>query len=146
MNKNQLMLKLLEIIDTVKTGILSSIDSEGVPHLRWMSPCILSIHQHNIYAITSPHSKKAQQVKENPEVEWMFQNKALDTIINVRGRINIIDNPSLKTEIVEKINKRLNVFWKVVESKTDFFVIETIIESATYFEPMKGHKEEIKFI
>ena len=44
----------------------------------------------------------------------MIQSKALDRIINIKGFINIIDNPSMKTEILQTIGKRLNVvIWKV---------------------------------
>ena len=41
------------------------------------------------------------QVRAHPRVEWMFQTPTLDEIVSVRGAINVVENPSLRAEVLE---------------------------------------------
>jgi hypothetical protein len=54
--------------------------------------------------------------------------------------VNVVDNPSLKSEVLESIGKRLEVFWRV-NRKTEFLVLETVITEATFFRPLERKKE-----
>ena len=75
----------------------------------------------------------------------MIQTPALDTVINLRGRINSIDNPSLKTEVLESIGKKLTAFWKLNEKQENLLVLETIIEEGMFFKPMRCVKSRVRF-
>ena len=48
----------------------------------------------------------------NPKVEWMIQSKNLDCIINIKGTVNILDNPSIRTEILHAIRTAVGDIWK----------------------------------
>jgi pyridoxamine 5'-phosphate oxidase len=85
------------------------------------------------------------QLDANNQVEWMLQTRALDQIINIRGGINVLDNPSLKAQVMEVIGKKLTVFWKVNKDKTDFVILETVIDEACWSAPVKGLKEVVTF-
>ena len=98
-----------------------------------------------MFAITRPGSQKVEQLRNNPLAEWMIQSRELNQVINIRGTVEIIDNPALKTEIMEVLGSRLTAFWKVDPSKTGFVVLETRIIEAIYYQPMKGSKERIPF-
>ncbi|MCP4402905.1 MAG: pyridoxamine 5'-phosphate oxidase family protein, partial [bacterium] len=78
-------------------------------------------------------------------VQWMIQTRALDRVINLKGKINVLENPSIRSEVMEHLGRQLTVFWRVNTEDTNFIVLETIIEEATYFRPMKGLKETITF-
>ncbi|NLN41018.1 MAG: pyridoxamine 5'-phosphate oxidase family protein [Clostridiales bacterium] len=133
------------LIADAKTAILATVDDDGRPKMRWMTPTTLKDRQGFIYSVAAKNSKKIDELSKNPKVEWMIQSRALDRIINIKGHINIIDNPSMKTEILQSIGKRLNVFWKINLENTEFVVLETVLEEAVYFEPMKGRTERIGF-
>ena len=75
----------------------------------------------------------------------MFQTRALDTIILVKGRVNVVANPSLRAEVLEAVGPTIRAFWKINEDKSDLLVIETIVESATEYKPMKGTKRHLAF-
>ena len=85
------------------------------------------------------------QLDAQGQIEWMIQTRALDQVVNVRGRISVVDNPSLKAQITEAIGRRLAVFWKVNGSSTDFVILETEIEEACWAMPLKGVKEVVRF-
>ena len=98
-----------------------------------------------LFAITSSDFQKVVQLNAHADVEWMIQTRALDQIVNLKGKINVLDNPAIRSEVMEHLAKKLTVFWKVNPEKTDFIVLETIIEEATFFRPMKGYKETVRF-
>ena len=141
----EIMQKLDSILSAVKTAVLATTGQTGNPHVRWMSPVILAGQPNALYAVTSPHFAKTNQIGGHADVEWMVQSKDLREIINVRGKVNIIDNPALKAEILQSIGDRLNVFWKLSGEATDYVVLETVIEEAIYYLPMKPQKVRVKF-
>jgi len=143
MNQQIFLDRLARIIEESKVGILATTDGEGRPHMRWMTPWLLPGREGALFAVTSPHFAKVAELEIHPTVEWMIQTPSLDQVINIKGKVNILDNPSIKMEIMEGLGPRLFVFWKANSSFSDFIVLETIMEEAYYFLPMKGTKEKI---
>ena len=144
MEINEIVDIMEKILDETRTAILATADIHGRPHLRWMTPAFIKGRRGIMYAVTSPQFAKTIQLEANPEAEWMLQTHSLDEVINIRCKINIIDNPSVKNEVLEALGRKLTVFWKV-NMETDFIVLETVPEEAVYFRPMKGIKEIVSF-
>ncbi|MBN1844043.1 MAG: pyridoxamine 5'-phosphate oxidase family protein [Sedimentisphaerales bacterium] len=140
MDRRQFMLRLEEILEDAKTAVLATVDNQGCPHMRWMTPTILRGREGLLFAVTTPATGKILHLEVQPEVEWMIQTRALTEVINLRGIMQVVDNPALKTEIMEVLGAWLNVFWKVNPNRSDFIVTETLIREASYFQPMKGQR------
>ena len=145
MNQHEIMYKVEQILEDAHAGVLATIDDQGNPRMRWMTPAVIKGRPDVLFAVTSPDFQKVVQLNQHADVEWMIQTRALDQLVNLRGKINILDNPSIRSEVMEQLAKQLTVFWRVNTEKTDFIVLETIIEEATYFRPMKGYKETVRF-
>ena len=133
------------IIEEAKTAILATVDNDGHPHMRWMTPTLLSDRPGAVYAVTSPDFEKIKHLSKNPRGTWMFQTRLLNRIATVAGPINVIDNSAMKAEVMEGIGRRLNVFWRVNKDPSKLVVLETVIEEAEYFEPMKSLSTRINF-
>lgn len=133
------------IIDEAKTAILATVDGKGRPHMRWMTPTILPDRPGAIYAVTSPEFRKSAHLSANPKVQWMFQTRSLNKLLSVNGLVNVVDNSAMKAETLERIGRRLHVFWKINTDPSKLVVLETIIVEGVYFEPMKGIKEQVIF-
>jgi general stress protein 26 len=146
MNQQELMNKLTVILEDSKAGILSTTDNEGKPHLRWMTPTLMRSRKGVIFSVTSLNANKVKQVSHNPNVAWIIQSRSLDQIITLHGKVNVLDNPSIKAEVLESVGDRLTMFWKINEDLNDFVVLETVIESAEYYRPMEIDVQHIKFI
>ncbi len=144
MTTNEMMMKIRSVLEEAKTGILSTVDDQGYPRMRWMTPVVLDEWPNTIYAITTPGSAKAAALRQDPRVAWLLQRRTLDEVIEVRGRINLVDNPSLKAAIMESIGRRLTVFWKI-NPGTDVVVLETVIDAVSWFSPMKNQRETVQF-
>lgn len=145
MNRREIMEITGELIDSAKAAVLSFDGGGGRPEVRWMTPALLKDCPFSIFSVTFPKSPKIEKLLKNPQVEWMIQNPSLTKIINVRGRVKILEDPGACCRVMEQLASRLTAFWKVNPESTDFVVLETIIEEAVCFMPMKGTFEKVTF-
>jgi general stress protein 26 len=142
----QEMLNTIEsILDDAKTAILVTTDASGKPYGRWMTPVMLKQRPGVIFAFAAVGSNKLGQIEEKGDVLWLVQTKDLRQVVHVRGVIRIVDNPALKSELMEILGPRLAVFWKANVGKDEFVVVETVMQEATYTKPMKGLRETVVF-
>ena len=145
MTNTQFMEVLSETLENSRTGVLATVDADGRPSMRWMTPAVVGRQRGLLYAVTSKRFAKKRDLESNPHGQWLIQTKALTRIINISGKINLIDNPNLKSEVIEAIGPHLRVFWKVNENPEDLIVLETVIDRASVFIPLSGEREEIEF-
>jgi general stress protein 26 len=145
MDRKKFKVLLSGIIEDAKTAVLATVDKDGRPYMRWMTPTQLPDRPGAIYAVTSPDFAKIVHLADNPKVQWMFQTRLLNRIAYADGLVNIIDNSAMKAEVIQGIGRRLNVFWRVNNDPSKLVVLETVLEKAQYFEPMKGIQENISY-
>jgi len=144
MDKYAVMNEVRSLIDEVKFGILATVDSEGYPHQRWMSPVLLPRFSHSIFSVTSERFGKIMQLEKNSQVSWIFQSMGLDRIATVRGQVEIVRDPTLAAEVQEAIGPRLRVFWKYAGDPMKLVVLETTIEEYQFFAPLKTINESVQ--
>lgn len=144
MESYEFMEKLETVLDIAKVGILATVDQEGRPQMRWFTPAVLRGRPDAIFAVTSLHFDWVKSLAYPAKVEWMIQPPSLQEIFRLQGTMRLLDNPALKSEILEAIGSRLTVFWKV-NADMEFAALETVIEEASYFLPMKGKKTVVTF-
>ncbi len=142
MTKIEILGALDAIINDAQVGILATTDPDGRPAMRWMTPTQVRGRRGHLYAVTSPGFRKIRHIEAHPGVEWMFQTRDLNRIVTVKGAASIVDNPQLKSEVLESIGPRLEVFWRV-NDKTDFVVLETVIEQVSVFDTMKHRRDSV---
>ncbi|MFW6214657.1 MAG: pyridoxamine 5'-phosphate oxidase family protein [Alkalispirochaetaceae bacterium] len=135
---------LEQVLESSHTGVLTTIDSAGRPRSRWMSPTVVRGRTGFLYTLTSPEFEKVEELNHNSSVTWLLQTKSLDKVLEVVGKAQVIDNPALKSEVLEAIGGHLTTFWRVNPDATQLVVVETVIEEMTIFEPMKATKERIQ--
>jgi len=75
----------------------------------------------------------------------MFQTPSLSEIVTVRGRVSVVENPSLRAEVLEAVGPRLRTFFQLAKDGRDLAVLETAIDEATHYLPMEGRKTVVKF-
>jgi pyridoxamine 5'-phosphate oxidase len=132
------------VISKAKTGVLATVDDQGRPHMRWMTPTVLRGRPNAVFAVTSPGFAKIVHLSGNQHAQWLIQSPSLREVVSIDGVINVLDVTTLKTEIIEALGQRLFTFWRV-NPRSDFIVLETVIEEATYFTPMTGEKVTVAF-
>jgi general stress protein 26 len=135
------LLNVMErVLDSSHAAVFTTVDADGRPHSRWMVPAVIRGQSGSLYAVTSPHFPKIDQIAAHDRVSWLFQSKALDEILEVTGKALIIDNPALKSDVLEALGPNLSTFWHINPDESDLTVIETVIESVTYLQPQKGER------
>ncbi len=51
MTKNEIMTEFDIILEEAKTAVLATTDSDGLPHMRWMTPCVLIVRLVSMFYI-----------------------------------------------------------------------------------------------
>jgi general stress protein 26 len=143
MNARDMWKRLDGLIEIFRVGIFTTVDERGYPRSRWMTPILLRGREGCLYAVTSPSFRKALDIAGNPQVEWAFQTRALDEILTLNGKVELIDNPSLKSEVQEALGTNLTVFWRVNPNESSLVVIETRVEEFNLFLPMKNERHRV---
>ena len=137
MEFKQIVSVLHSILEESKVGVLTAIDDRGYPHSRWMTPALLPRFPGRLFAVTGSRFGKVGFIRENPKVEWAFQSRTLDRIVSLKGKAFVVDEPELKVEVLEAIGPNLQVFWRINPKAGDLVVLETEIEEAVLFHPLK---------
>ncbi|EDY19066.1 pyridoxamine 5'-phosphate oxidase-related FMN-binding [Chthoniobacter flavus Ellin428] len=116
------------LVDGRHFGVLSTINQDGKPEVRWMSTLSFDDFP-RFYTLTHPHSRKVEQIKHHPSVNWMFSNHNLSLILNLIGRARVLtDTPTLK-RVWQKIEDKSHAYFlKQYAKAPGFVVIETTVE------------------
>jgi len=144
MDSKSILDTLERVIESSKIAILATSDAAGQPHMRWMTPAVLRGREGSLFAVTSPEFEKAEQISQNPKVEWMVQSKPLDEIVRARGMMTMIDNPAVKAMVLEEVGSQLSTFWKSNPDPSQVVVLETVLEELTYEKPISGERTDVK--
>ncbi len=145
MNQAEFLAKLAQIIDDAQAAVLATVDDQGHPCLRWMTPTLLHGRHGALFALTIPGSRKTRHLQWHPEVQWLLQTRSLSEIVSIHATAAVIDNPALRTEVFESLGPRLTTFWRVNPDRSDFVVLESRFQNATYFRPMAPQRLTISF-
>ncbi len=138
-NKRELFECITEILEETKVGVMTTVDDNNHPHARWMVLSLLKDSEKCFYAISSPNAHKCHDIKNNPNINLLIQDKALTKVISITGKAQIIDNPSLRAQVIENIGSKLSTFWRVNSDRDyGFIVIEILPEEANYLESFTG--------
>ena len=140
MDLRSMLSRLDRSLENSRVGILTTVDEKGYPHSRWMTPALIPGREGYIYALTSPSFRKALEIGHHPQVGWIVQSRALDEIVTANGKVTLIDNPSLRSEVQEALGTNLTIFWRVNPNEENLVVLETEVEEMTYFNPVKNER------
>jgi general stress protein 26 len=116
-------------------GILGTIDLDGRPQMRWMST--LAFDEFPVFqTLTTPDSRKVREILAHPDVNWMFFNKDLSLVVNLRGRARVLnDGPTLKRIWQRIVDMSHAYFLEHYHKKPGFCAIETVVETIEVHSP-----------
>ncbi|MEL6253309.1 MAG: pyridoxamine 5'-phosphate oxidase family protein [Bacteroidota bacterium] len=84
-----------EIMTEAKTCALISLDKEGRPRIRTMSP-FLPEEGFIVWFGTNPNSRKVVQIKKDPRVTLYYTAKDETGYVMIHGRAELVNDPDEK--------------------------------------------------
>ncbi len=125
MNDKQQFGALDDIIDEAGIGVLATVDSDGRPHMRWMTAGTEKSRPGAIFCVSHRDAGKISQIESDSHVQWLFSSG--DRTATVNGQASIVDNPAVHAGVIELLGGRLERFWKQGLEPDNIVVLETII-------------------
>ncbi|MBN1241184.1 MAG: pyridoxamine 5'-phosphate oxidase family protein [Spirochaetales bacterium] len=135
---DELMERVAGLMDLARVALLSTVDAEGRPRARWMTPVTLPGLPGRIFAVSSPKFDKVLEIAANPAVSWSIQTAGLDVVAEARGQAWAVDDQKLKAGVLEAIGPHLEAFWNANPNPRDLVVLETGVDEIVLSYPLEG--------
>jgi general stress protein 26 len=126
---------LTEILKVHHEAVLSTVDVSGRPHSSWMGVFCTHDFRHLI-TLTSSHSDKIGNIRQNPHVEWMLASADRSKIIYFEGEAETLADAALKEQYLQLVpEESRRFFMKYYRSGGDSIVIRTRLDHVVYCMP-----------
>lgn len=138
-----IVFELRRLVTGCYRGVLATLDEKGAPSMRWMGSVVME-DLGKLAALTSPSSRKLEQIRRDPRVQWIFINEESVRTIALSGRARIIEDLG-----------ELKKHWSIIPNKerayflfgdlhgVGFSVVETEIEFIDITDPR--HFKTLRF-
>lgn len=124
-------------------GLMTTVSEGGRPHATWMGAFAVDSWR-EIVTITSPDSKKVENIYANPMVEWLLMTPNNQALVYLEGSAHIVEDPREIKRCWQKIpDKQQAFFLQYFNSGIGFAVIKTWVESICYCVPTENRKATI---
>lgn len=143
MTKEELLKKFRQVLEESPQAILATVNAEGFPAMRYMTPSMVRGNDSCLYAITAAAFPKVKDLASNPHVSWMLTSPKTREIWSFRGKITLVEDPRFKSELLEEIGRGLETFWRLNDDPSDLVCLETRLLSGEYFNPKTAEKVQI---
>lgn len=143
MTHTELLAVLERMLEVSPYAVLATAGADAQPRARWMAPGTVRGRPGFLYCFTGAGFRKVEELSANDRVEWLCTSPDHSEVLQVEGRMVVLDNPALKAEVQEAIGARLATFWSLEEDPGDVVVLETVITRIRYSRPSEGHREEV---
>ena len=143
MTKEELLKKFRQVLEESPQALLATVNADGYPAMRYMTPTMVAGNDACLYAITAASFPKVKDLATHPQVSWMLTSPRTREIFSFRGKINLIEDPRFKSELLEEIGRGLETFWRLNDDPSDLVCLETRLVSGEYFNPKTAEKVQI---
>ena len=145
MQNAEFLNELNTILERYGTGLFTTLNHEGFPVTRWMTPFFLKEWKNSLFTVSAVPSAKVEQIEARGEVSFLFQPPSREKIINLTGIARVDRNYALLAEALESLGGRMKTFWTVNNNPENLVVIETSLISGSIFYPFKSERYEVSF-
>jgi pyridoxamine 5'-phosphate oxidase len=147
MTPNELLSTLDRSLEDAKTGVLTTLDTDGRPRMRWMTPRRIKGRPRFLYTVSEAHAAKVGEIKADPRVSWLVQPSSLREVLSFDGRATVVDDPTLLQEFLEAVGKDLFMVWHLhpAQTRPHFVVIETALERGARLDARTGAIHSVTF-
>jgi general stress protein 26 len=111
------------IIDSANCRVLITVDENGKPHAREMSPYQIE-KDWVIWFGTSPISRKVKQIQNNPDVVVYYYDSDGLSYVSIAGKASLVNDPDMKAKYWKE---SWNVFYP--DRDKDYILIQVTPEN-----------------
>ena len=96
-----------------QVGLLTTADGRGHPHATWMATYAFVDHR-DIITLSSPDSRKAHNISENPNVQWLFSSPDYEHLVYFTGKA-----------FLEREPENFKRHWQLLPDKSHAYFLDT---------------------
>lgn len=122
-------------------GAMSTVDTAGVPHTRWMAGVPLGEGIQQLISVTARGSRKLDHLMGNPRVCWLFSDAHDDEVVTLTGTVTILADPTLAEPAWQQLERAARQYAMNLLSEPEnlwFVGLGTKIDRIEYMRPGQG--------
>jgi len=136
-DRDELLTRTGDVLDGRHPGVLTTADRAGIPRPRWMAT--LSFEAFPIlYALTSPHSRKLEDLQVHPDVSWLFANEDMSMTVTLNGKAAEIFDPYEIKHVWSAIEDKHQAYF--LREQPCVTVIGTVVDTVECCLPMRNFR------
>jgi general stress protein 26 len=119
-------------------GVFTTVGHDRRPHAAWMGS-VATPSVDRVITLSSPESRKVQNILENPRVEWMFCDEEKKEVLYLEGRARVLEDPDEVERAWRQIPDKSHAYFLSYQPiGMAFLIIETTVDRLKYKIPEKN--------
>jgi general stress protein 26 len=102
MDKQTIIDAAKDLVRAGRSFVLATVDSEGVPQVRWMGAAYLA-EPFLVYMAAGAASRKIGQMESHPKSQLMFQTEDYSRVATLTGTCEAVEDVETKRRVFEGI-------------------------------------------
>jgi general stress protein 26 len=103
MAPDQIRNQALHVVNQAFIGLLTTVDSNGVPQARWMGSALVTGSPWMLYTLTARGSRKIAQIAQNPNVTWVFSTPECADVATLFGQAHVLSSPMVAQSVWDRL-------------------------------------------
>ena len=140
LTERQVLTDALNVVNNNFMALLSTVDSEGKPHARWMGSSTAAEGLRRLYTLSGKRTRKVEQIQENPDVCWVFAAEGHGDVVTLYGQARIMTSPSVAQAVWDRLLEHAHryVMGALSEDEdAEYVTIETIVDRIELLSPRR---------
>lgn len=137
-SEQDMLAKAVRLVNETFVGMLSTVDSEGRPHSRWMGSAMSVNGVRSLFTLTGKGTRKVQQIQRNPAVAWVFSAEDFSDVVTLRGQAVVHEAPMVAQQVWDRLIDCTRTYVMGAlsnEEQLEFVAIETMIDEVEILSP-----------
>lgn len=131
------------LIDKQIVGVLSTVDTAGCPHSRWMLGALAGEDNEltTLLSLSARGARKLDHLATNPNVCWLFSDSHDDEVVTLIGTMQRLESPNMAEPAWQRVGKAAEKYAMNLLDEPEnlwFEGLETTITQVEYMNPAKG--------
>ena len=141
LSDHEVVIRSGRLLRDVFFGVLTTVDTHGMPHSRYMGASPLADGLNKLYTFTCRDSRKLEHLSVNPCVSWAFVDDRYDEAVSLTGRAMVDVSPLITQQVWDRLSDCARQYCMRAlgsQDRAEFVVIETHVETVAYLATARG--------
>ena len=107
---DQITKEALQVVNDAFLGLLTTVDSAGVPYSRWMGSAVIGNRLSSVYTLTPSGTRKLEHLAHNDNVCWVFSAPEFSDVVTLMGKARVLSSPMVAQQVWDRLMECVRLY------------------------------------